>query len=67
VLLARRVDALKVVADACIASHKESGLQQGGQVATVQIDVSQKDQVAALWDKVSRLCSASLKINICYS
>jgi len=52
VLLARRVDALKVVADACIASHIESGLQQGGQVATVQIDVSQKDQVAALWDKV---------------
>lgn len=52
ILLARRVEALKVVADACIAAHTESSIQQGGKVATVQIDVSQKDQVAALWDKV---------------
>jgi 3-hydroxy acid dehydrogenase/malonic semialdehyde reductase len=52
ILLARRIETLAVVADACIAAHEESGIQQGGKVATVQIDVSQKDQVAALWDKV---------------
>jgi 3-hydroxy acid dehydrogenase/malonic semialdehyde reductase len=52
ILLARRADALKDVSDACIAAHKESGLQQGGKFATVQMDVSQKDQVATLWDKV---------------
>jgi len=52
ILLARRADALKDVSDACIAAHKESGLQQGGKFATIQMDVSQKDQVATLWDKV---------------
>jgi len=52
ILLARRADALKDVTNACIAAHKESGLQQGGKFATVQMDVSQKDQVATLWDKV---------------
>ncbi|KAF8077966.1 hypothetical protein FPV67DRAFT_1647977 [Lyophyllum atratum] len=52
ILVARRADALKTVSDACIAAHKESGLQQGGKFATVQLDVSDKTQVAALWDKV---------------
>jgi 3-hydroxy acid dehydrogenase/malonic semialdehyde reductase len=52
ILLARRADVLKAVSDACIKSHKDSGLQQGGKFVTVQMDVSQKDQVATLWDKV---------------
>jgi 3-hydroxy acid dehydrogenase / malonic semialdehyde reductase len=52
ILIARRADALKAVSEACITAHKESGLQQGGRFAIVQMDVSQKDQVAVLWDKV---------------
>jgi 3-hydroxy acid dehydrogenase/malonic semialdehyde reductase len=52
ILIARRADALKSVADSCIAAQKESGVQQGGQVATVKLDVSDKEQVAALWQKV---------------
>lgn len=51
-LLARRTDALKNVADACVAAHKEFGTQHGGKVATVQVDVSDKKQVATIWDKV---------------
>lgn len=58
ILLARRIEALKAVSDACVAAHKESGIRQGGKFAAVQIDVSQKDQVAALWDKVSHLRAA---------
>lgn len=38
--------------DACVAAHKESGLDQGGKFASVQLDVSDKAQVALLWDKV---------------
>ncbi|KAK0459707.1 uncharacterized protein EV420DRAFT_285040 [Desarmillaria tabescens] len=52
ILVARRADALKKVADACAVAHKESGLQQGGKFASVQLDVSDKAQVATLWDKV---------------
>lgn len=52
ILLARRVDALKNVAAAAAAAHKESGLQQGGKIVTVQLDVSDKTQVAGLWEKV---------------
>ncbi|KJA18622.1 hypothetical protein HYPSUDRAFT_169167 [Hypholoma sublateritium FD-334 SS-4] len=52
ILLARRADALAKVNDACIAAHKESGLQQGGKFASVQLDVSDKSQIAALWTKV---------------
>lgn len=52
ILVARRTDALKTVTDACIAAHKESGLSQGGKFASIQIDVSDKAQVAGLWDKV---------------
>jgi len=52
ILIARRADGLETVSNACSIAHKESGLQQGGRFATVQMDVSQKDQVATLWDKV---------------
>lgn len=52
ILVARRADVLQTVSDACVSAHKESGLKQGGQFATVQLDVSDKVQVAGLWDKV---------------
>ncbi|KAH9484320.1 NADP-dependent 3-hydroxy acid dehydrogenase [Psilocybe cubensis] len=52
ILLARRADALAKVAEQCVAAHKESGLQQGGKFASVQLDVSDKKQIADLWTKV---------------
>jgi len=52
VLLARRADALKNVADACADAHKGSGIQGGGKVATVQIDVSDKAQVSSVLSKI---------------
>lgn len=52
ILLARRADALAKVAEACAVAHKESGLQQGGKFAPVQLDVSDKKQIADLWTKV---------------
>jgi 3-hydroxy acid dehydrogenase/malonic semialdehyde reductase len=52
ILVARRADALKTVSSACFAAHKESGLQHGGKFATVELDVSDKIQVATLWEKV---------------
>jgi 3-hydroxy acid dehydrogenase/malonic semialdehyde reductase len=52
ILLARRKDALDKVNDACVAAHKDSGLQQGGTFATIQLDVADKKQIAALWTKV---------------
>lgn len=52
ILCARRADALQSVASACASAHKESGLKQGGKFAVVQLDVSDKAQVSALWDKV---------------
>jgi 3-hydroxy acid dehydrogenase/malonic semialdehyde reductase len=52
ILLARRADALAKVNDECVAAHKESGLQQGGKFAAVQLDVSDKKQIADLWTKV---------------
>ena len=51
-MIARRADALSKVSDACVTAHKESGLQQGGKFASVQLDVSDKQQVASLWTKV---------------
>jgi 3-hydroxy acid dehydrogenase/malonic semialdehyde reductase len=54
ILVARRAEALKSVTDACYAAHKESGLAQGGKFASVQMDVSDKTQVAKLWEKVPR-------------
>ncbi|KAF9069650.1 hypothetical protein BDP27DRAFT_1222121 [Rhodocollybia butyracea] len=54
ILVARRADAIKSVAEACATAFKESGLQQGGKFATVQLDVSDKAQVASFWDKVPK-------------
>lgn len=52
ILIARRMEALNKVNDACVKAHKESGLQQGGKFANVQLDVSDKHQVATLFDQV---------------
>ncbi|KAG6911513.1 hypothetical protein DXG01_014587 [Tephrocybe rancida] len=52
ILVARRADALKTVTDACIAAHKESGAKQGGKFANVVADVSDKAQVASLFETV---------------
>jgi len=46
ILLARRADALKRVADACVDAHKRADIQEGGKIATVQIDASDKTQVS---------------------
>ena len=51
-LLARRADALKTVADACVNAHRDSGVQGGGRVATVQVDVSDKAQVSSVLSKI---------------
>jgi hypothetical protein len=69
ILLARRGDQLEKVAEAARAAHKASGVQQGGAIVTIQFDVSDRAQVAALWSKVPPnvdilgtyyVCSASL-------
>lgn len=52
ILAARRVEALTSVADACKAAHKESGVQAGGKFAVVQLDVSDRKQVASFVDKI---------------
>ncbi|KAF8350724.1 hypothetical protein F5887DRAFT_1069702 [Amanita rubescens] len=54
ILVARRVEALQDVAKACMEAHKQSGLQDGGRFASVQLDVSDKSQVASLFDKVPK-------------
>jgi hypothetical protein len=51
ILLARRTEALQRVADSCKAAQKEAGVQPG-KVVTVRLDVSDKGQVASLWQKV---------------
>ncbi|KAG6850227.1 hypothetical protein H0H93_016074 [Arthromyces matolae] len=54
ILVARRAEALKSVSDACFAAHQESGLQQGGKFFSVVADVSDKAQVASLFDTVPK-------------
>ena len=46
------MDQLQKVAEAAIAAHKSSGVQQGGQITVVQLDVTDRAQVSALWSKV---------------
>ena len=43
---------MQAVAHECAEAHKQSGLRHGGKVAVIQLDVSDKAQVAALWQKV---------------
>ncbi|KAF8654183.1 hypothetical protein AX16_003712 [Volvariella volvacea WC 439] len=52
ILVARRLEALKKVTEQCVAAHQASGLNQGGSFAPVQLDVSDKTQVASLFDQV---------------
>ncbi|KAH9063455.1 NAD(P)-binding protein [Lactarius vividus] len=64
ILLARRADPLEKVAEAARAAHKASGVQQGGAVVTIQLDVSDRAQVAALWSKVpSNLRNIDILVN----
>ena len=51
-LFAPHTSELLIESDACIVAHKESGVTQGGKFATVQLDVSDRNQIATLWDKV---------------
>ena len=53
-MVARRAEALQEVAKACTDAHKQSGLQDGGRFAAIQLDVSDKAQVASLFDKVPK-------------
>ena len=52
ILVARRTDQLEKVAEAASAAHKFAGVRQGGQIAIVQLDVTDRAQVSALWSKV---------------
>ncbi|KAF9532961.1 hypothetical protein CPB83DRAFT_832545 [Crepidotus variabilis] len=52
ILLARREEALAKVAAQCKAAHQEAGVKEGGKFHTVQLDVSDKQQVNNLWSKV---------------
>lgn len=52
ILCARRAEQLKSVADACVAAHKDAGVQAGGKFAAVTLDVADKQQVATLFDRV---------------
>ncbi|KAH9997292.1 NAD-P-binding protein [Russula vinacea] len=52
ILLARRADQLEKVAEAASAAHKSAGGQEGVQIAVVQLDVTDRAQVSALWSKV---------------
>ncbi|KXN82098.1 hypothetical protein AN958_03256 [Leucoagaricus sp. SymC.cos] len=64
ILVARRAELLKQVAEQCQAAHKESGLTQGGKFTTIQLDVADKAQVAGFWDKVpSDLRDVDILIN----
>ncbi|EPQ58138.1 NAD P-binding protein [Gloeophyllum trabeum ATCC 11539] len=52
IIVARRAEALKSVKEAAEAAHRESGVQGGGKIAAVQLDVSDKAQIANLLDKI---------------
>jgi 3-hydroxy acid dehydrogenase/malonic semialdehyde reductase len=63
VILARRLDALEKVADACRAAHA-AGSFADAQVAALALDVSDKDQVAGLLARLpARLQSADVLVN----
>ncbi|KAI9566444.1 NAD(P)-binding protein [Boletus coccyginus] len=52
ILTARRVDALRNVAEKCAAAHKAAGVQQGGRFVPIALDVSDRDQIASFLHKV---------------
>jgi 3-hydroxy acid dehydrogenase/malonic semialdehyde reductase len=64
ILVARRAEALKSVAEACAAAHKASGVDGGGQIATVQLDVSNRAGVVKLFEHVpENLRSVDILVN----
>ena len=52
ILTARRKEALEGVLEQVKTAYKESGVQAGGKFAAITLDVSKRDEVAALWSKV---------------
>lgn len=52
ILTARRKEALEGVLEQVKAAYRESGVQAGGKFAAITLDVSKRDEVAALWSKV---------------
>ncbi|EIN08393.1 NAD(P)-binding protein [Punctularia strigosozonata HHB-11173 SS5] len=64
VLLARRAEALQKVVAECSAAHKAAGVAEGGKFAAIQLDVSDKAQVAGLLDKIpSELRDVDVLVN----
>ncbi|EJT96618.1 NADP-binding protein [Dacryopinax primogenitus] len=52
ILLARRADKLNAVAEAASAAHKAAGVQAGGKIAPIVLDVSDAKQVEGLKAKI---------------
>lgn len=52
ILTARRKEVLEEVLEQVKAAYRESGVQSGGKFAAITLDVSKRDEVAALWSKV---------------
>ncbi|KAF8514076.1 hypothetical protein JB92DRAFT_2920900 [Gautieria morchelliformis] len=52
VLIARRVEALAAVKEACVAAHQQGGSTSGGQFATVALDVGNRPAIKNLWDQI---------------
>ena len=46
------MDALKAVTEACVAAHRESGVQAGGKFAAVPLDVGDKENITSFLDRV---------------
>ncbi|EAU88557.1 short-chain dehydrogenase [Coprinopsis cinerea okayama7 len=64
ILLARRAEALAKVQEQCRQAHQASGLKEGGQFASIPLDVSDRSQIASLWDKVpSNLRNVDVLVN----
>jgi 3-hydroxy acid dehydrogenase/malonic semialdehyde reductase len=57
----RRADQLVKVAEAASTVHKSAGIQQGGQIVIVQLDMTDLAQVSELWTKVlQNLCNVDI-------
>lgn len=52
ILTARRKEALEIALEQVKAAYRESRAQAGGKFAAITLDVSKRDEVAALWAKV---------------
>jgi len=52
VLIARRKEALEAVKEECVAAHRAGGSNAGGQFATVVLDISDREGVKNLFEKI---------------